>query len=149
MTRRAAILALRATPCAHPLKAVVVSERGCESSLERQIKTLAGLSSAFSIRSSVIMSLRLLSAGGGTQPTIGWLHSDPLRIAFRALMLMLQLCRSPSGLAKTARPRLFGLSGAGCAVRPEGQIEPVKSMRLRFAGYLPLRSAGAEGMRLA
>ena len=58
MTRRAAVL-----------KAIAVAERG--SSLERQIKTLADLASAFSIRSSVIMSLRLLSAGAGTQPTLG------------------------------------------------------------------------------
>jgi hypothetical protein len=71
MTRRAAILGSRAASCAHPLKALVVAERGGGSSLEQQIKTLADLSSAFSIRSSVIMSLRLLSAGAGTRPTVG------------------------------------------------------------------------------
>jgi hypothetical protein len=49
----------------------VLAERGGGSSLEQQIKTLADLSSAFSIRSSVIMSLRLLSVGAGTRPTVG------------------------------------------------------------------------------
>ena len=62
MTRRAELLGLSVTSCAHPVKAIVV-RRG-SSPLGRCIKILADLPSAFSIRSSVIVTWRVVSSAG-------------------------------------------------------------------------------------